>query len=175
MFFTVCGPESWTGRNVFNALFLSAAVTCLRCTRRYIRWGSSLASAQPHTAFPWPLPEDDVPLPGLAVPAVTLSAQVLVLPVLLKQVGEVNLTGLVSNIIVVPLMSLLLLVSLAAQALTPVTDAAVWAGRAGDFIYLAGKWMVARLSSLNGHFSAAAAGPALVAAFCLLPPGPAAL
>ncbi len=158
--------------NVFNALFLSAAVLLalypgdIYTLGFQLSFGATLGILLFHG--PYLKTMSWLPRPLAGPLAVTLSAQVLVLPVLLKQVGEVNLTGLVSNIIVVPLMSLLLLVSLAAQALTPVTDAAVWAGRAGDFIYLAGKWMVARLSSLNGHFSAAAAGPALVAAFCLL-------
>ena len=158
--------------NVFNALFLSAAALLILFPGDLFSLGFQLSfgATLGILLFHGPYLKTMSWLPRfVAGPlAVTISAQVLVLPILLRQVGEVNLTGLVSNIVVVPLMSLLLLVSLAAQGLSAVTDAAVWAGRAGDYIYLAGRWMVSHLSALDGHFSGAAAGPALAAAFCLL-------
>ena len=158
--------------NVFNALFLSAAALLalfpgeIYSLGFQLSFGATLGILLFHG--PYLKTMSWLPRPVAGPLAVTISAQVLVLPILLRQVGEVNLTGLASNMVVVPLMSLLLLVSLAAHALSLVTDAAVWAGLAGDYIYLAGRWLVTHLSALNGHFYVAAAGPALAAAFCLL-------
>lgn len=158
--------------NVFNALFLSAAVLLALFPGEIYSLGFQLSfgATLGILLFHGPYLKTMSWLPRrIAGPlAVTISAQVLVLPVLLRQVGEVNLTGIVSNVVIVPLMSLLLLVSLAAVVLSPVPVAALWAGRACDHIYLAGRWMAAQLSAVNGHFYVADAGPALVAAFCLL-------
>jgi ComEC/Rec2-related protein len=158
--------------NAYNALFLSAvAILALFPGDLYslgfqLSFGATLGILMFHGPYRKTLSWLPRPLAGPL--ALTLSAQVLVLPVLLSQVGEVNLTGLISNIIVVPLMSLLLVASLAANALSLLTDAAAWAGRACDWIYFGGRWLVGGLSSLDGHFSVDSAGPALAAAFCLL-------
>lgn len=173
MFFLFAAQRVMDRRgNVFNALFLSAAVILalfpgeLYSLGFQLSFGATLGILLFHG--PYRKTMSWLPKPIADPLALTLSAQVLVLPVLLSQVGEINLTGLLSNIIVVPLMSLLLVASLAANTLSCVTDAAVWAGRACDYIYLFGRWLVGHLSALDGHFSVETAGPALVAAFCLL-------
>ena len=158
--------------NAFNALFLSAAAILVLFPGELYSLGFQLSfgATLGILLFHGPYRKTLSWLPRLVADplALTLSAQVLVLPVLLEQVGEINLTGLLSNIIVVPLMSLLLVASLAANALSCVTDAAAWAGRACDWIYLGGRWLVGHLSALDGHFSVDCAGPVLIASFCLL-------
>ena len=100
--------------------------------------------------------------------ALTISAQAPVIPVLLVQVGEINLSGVISNIIVVPAMSLLLVVSLAANGLFIVTAHAVLIGNLADTIFAVNKSVIGFISGLDCHFKVAAVHPALFAAFGLL-------
>jgi ComEC/Rec2-related protein len=157
--------------NIFNALFLSAAVIAMAYPHEIYSLGFQLSyaatlgillfHARYRKAFSW------LPAALAASLALTTAAQVLVLPLLLVRVEELNLAGLLSNIVVVPLMSLLLLASLAANA-SPIGIAAAGAARAADLIYFVNESAVSFLSGLNCHFHVEAAGPVLVAAFCLL-------
>ena len=100
--------------------------------------------------------------------ALTISAQVPVIPVLLVQVGEINLPGVISNIIVVPAMSLLLIVSLAANGIFIITAHAVHIGNLSDMIFAFNKYIIGFISGLDCHYSVAAVHPVLFAAFGLL-------
>ncbi|OHD68669.1 MAG: hypothetical protein A2W19_12680 [Spirochaetes bacterium RBG_16_49_21] len=100
--------------------------------------------------------------------ALTISAQVLVIPVLLLQVGELNLSCVISNIIIVPAMSLLLIVSLAASGLSLVTAYAAYLGSVADAIFSLNKLVVGSLSGLMCHFNVSAVHPVLFAAFGML-------
>ncbi len=158
--------------NIFNTLFLSCAVILMMFPHEIFGLGFQLSygatlgillfNGSYRKTISW--------LPGfISNPlALTLSAQLLVLPVLMVRLNELNLMGLLSNIIVVPLMSLLLIGSLAANALSAVAVMGLWAGRAVNSIYRLSGAIVGFMSGLGGHFYVAAAGPALLAAFCLL-------
>ena len=100
--------------------------------------------------------------------ALTISAQAPVIPVLLVQVGEINLSGVISNIIIVPAMSLLLVVSLAANGLFIVTAHAVHIGKLADTIFAVNKYVIGYISGLNCHYNVAFVHPALFVAFGLL-------
>jgi hypothetical protein len=157
--------------NIFNALFLSAAVILMIFPHEIyslgfqLSYGATLGILLFHSIYRKTLSW----LPAIIANslALTISAQILVLPVLLIQVSEINLVGLLSNIIVVPLMSLILLVSLAANAL-PIDVVAAYAAQAADAIYNLNLSIVRFISGLNGHFYVETVGPALIAAFCLL-------
>ncbi|HPV42762.1 MAG TPA: ComEC/Rec2 family competence protein [Spirochaetota bacterium] len=159
--------------NVFNTLFLSGAVILMMYPHELfglgfqLSYGATLGILLLHGSYrkavSW--------LPGfIANPvAMTLSAQLLVIPVLMARLNEVNLMGILSNIVVVPLMSLLLVASLAAHALSAMAAApGLLAGQGVNGIYGLSLAIVEYLSGMDGHFHVEAAGPALVAAFCLL-------
>ncbi|MBN1496150.1 MAG: ComEC/Rec2 family competence protein [Spirochaetes bacterium] len=158
--------------NIYNALFLSAAVVLLLFPGEIFGLGFQLSygatmgillfHARYRKAISW--------LPAIAANpiALTLSAQLLVLPVLLFRMNELNLAGLVSNIVVVPLMSFLLVLSIAANALSFVPVVAAWVAGMSDAVYwLAGR-IVCFMSGLGGHYYVDAPGPLLAVAFVLL-------
>jgi len=157
--------------NIFNALFMSAAVIAMVYPHEIyslgfqLSYGATLGILLLYGLYRKTLSWLPAVIAGSL--ALTISAQFLVLPLLLVRVGELNLAGLLSNIIVVPLMSLLLLVSLAANAV-PIGIAAAYAARAADIIYSMNGFIVRFLSGLNCHFYGETAGPALITAFCLL-------
>lgn len=172
MFFIYAGQRIFDRDvNIFNALFLSAAIIAMAYPHEVyslgfqLSYGATIGILLFHGAyrktFSW------LPAALAASLALTTAAQILVLPLLLVRVGEINLAGLLSNIVVVPLMSLLLLASLAANA-SPIGVAAACAARVTDMIYHLNGYVVSFLSGLNCHFYVKAAGPALIAAFSLL-------
>ncbi|HOT44390.1 MAG TPA: ComEC/Rec2 family competence protein [Spirochaetota bacterium] len=159
--------------NVFNTLFLSGVVILMIYPHELfglgfqLSYGATLGILLFHGAYRRSLSR----LPGFisSPAAMTLSAQLLVLPVLMTRLNELNLAGLLSNIVVVPLMSLFLVASLAAHALSAIAAApGLWAGRAVNAVYGLNEAVVESLSGLDGHFYVEAVGPALAAAFCLL-------
>lgn len=158
--------------NVFNTFFLSGAVILFLFPYEIfglgfqLSYGATLGILLFHEAYRKTLSW----LPGfISSPlALTIAAQLLILPVLMLRLNELNLVGLLSNIIVVPLMSLLLVASLAAHALSFFSVIGLWAGLAVDIVYGLCGVIVQFMSGLGGHFYVAAAGPALIAAFCLL-------
>lgn len=158
--------------NIFNTFFLSGAAILFLFPHEIfglgfqLSYGATLGILLFHGSYRKTLSW----LPGfISNPlALTIAAQLLIIPVLLVRLNELNLAGLLSNIIVVPLMSLLLVASLAAHALSIVSGIGLWAGRAVDLVYGLCGMIVEFMSGLDGHFYVAAAGPALIAAFCLL-------
>jgi ComEC/Rec2-related protein len=157
--------------NIFNALFLSAAVIAVAYPHEIyglgfqLSYGATLGILLFHATYRKTL--SLLPAAFATSLALTTAAQVPVLPILLVRVGELNLAGLLSNIVVVPLMSLLLLASMAANA-SPIGIAAVCAARAADMIYYVNGIIVSFLSGLNCHFYVEETGPGLITAFCLL-------
>jgi ComEC/Rec2-related protein len=158
--------------NIFNALFLSAAALLVLFPGEIfglgfqLSYGATLGILFFHNTYSKTLSWMPAVIAGPV--ALTLSAQLLVLPVLLVRVHELNLAGLISNIIVVPLMSLLLIISFAANALSLFTPAGAWAGHIADMIYWLGVGIVRYMSGLDGHYYVEAPGLSLVAAFILL-------
>lgn len=159
-------------RNILNTLFLSAVVILAACPHELYAPGFQLsfgASAgivalyriYRRLVFASPA------LLGDSL-ALTLSAQVLVYPVILFHMREVNLTGIVSNVLIIPATSLIFVLSMAANAVLP-----VWEGLAsliaalGGFSYGLTLHAVRLLASFPGHFRIDIAPPLLVIPFCL--------
>ncbi len=104
--------------------------------------------------------------------AVTVSAQIMVLPIILFQLGEINLTGVLSNLVLIPGMSLTLVMSVVANILAPVSAvAASAAGFFTDKIYQANLYVVVFFSKINGHFYYYGNGYSLIPPYvCALAP-----
>jgi len=159
-------------RNMLNTLFLSAVLILAACPHELYTPGFQLsfgASAgivalyriYRRLVFAGPA------LLGDSL-ALTLSAQVLVYPVILFHMREVNLTGIVSNVLIIPATSLIFVLSMAANAVLP-----VWEGLAsliaalGDFSYGLTLHAVRLLASFPGHFRIDITPPLLIIPFCL--------
>ncbi len=68
--------------------------------------------------------------------------------------GNINFTGILSNIVVIPAVSLLMIISLASGFVSLFKlDAGIVLGRAADFIYSGILNVIETLSRLNGHFN----------------------
>ncbi|MBN2159271.1 MAG: ComEC/Rec2 family competence protein [Spirochaetes bacterium] len=174
MFF-IYAAQRLAGRdvNIFNTLFLSATVIVMTFPGELyglgfqLSFGATLGILLFHglyrKAFSW-LPD------FLSNPlALTMSAQVIVFPVILARTGEVNLAGPLSNIIIVPLMSLLLVVSIAANSLFFAASAvSSWAGSLADALYGLSLSVVRFISGLNGHLYVEGADAVLGGCFCLV-------
>ncbi|MCP4130668.1 MAG: ComEC family competence protein [bacterium] len=101
--------------------------------------------------------------------SITVSAQVLVIPVIIIHMGELNLTGVLSNIILVPLVALILILSIAANCCSLVwEEGAKILGTITDFIYDINRVLVEYMAGLNGHFTVEGISPVLGIAFLLL-------
>ena len=99
--------------------------------------------------------------------AATIAAQVAVMPIILVRLGELNLAGYAANILVVPLITGMLLTSLAAQVLCAVTGRGLLLGYAVNYMNDCAAWIVERIADLGGHFVVNDLTPALVIAGCL--------
>lgn len=158
--------------NVVNTLFLSAVVIlCLFPYDLYdlgfqLSFGATLGIVLFHRTYQKTL--SYLPRPVSSSLALTISAQVLVIPVIFLRLGEVNCAGILANLLVVPAMSLLLVVAIAATAISVVTTWASLAGLVGNLLNKGILHAVALLSALDGHFYPDRFGPALMIAFALL-------
>lgn len=158
--------------NAFNALFLSALLILLLFPGDLynlgfqLSFGATLGILLFHGRYRRAL--EGLPR-ALAGPlAVSLSAQTIVVPVLLYRMNEINLVGPLSNLAVVPLVSLFMVVSIAANLLSLVTHAASCIGLAGDILYGALRTIVGFSSGLGLHCAGGEAWKALpVVLFCL--------
>lgn len=174
MFF-MYAAQSWTGRksNIINTFFLSGSAIMLMFPHELLglgfqlSYGATLGILLFHGHYRKSLAWLPGPVAGSL--ALTVSAQLLVMPILFVRLNEINLMGFISNIIVVPLMSLLLIASLAAQILSIVPGIAGWAGSAVNTVYALCGFIVRFLSGFEGHFYVPSAGPVLIASYCLLP------
>jgi ComEC/Rec2-related protein len=100
--------------------------------------------------------------------ALTLSAQAIALPLQLAGVGEISLSGVLSNIIVVPGIFVLMASSAAAVALSAITGYAAYLGSAVDAVFKAIASVVGFISGFPFHFSVTKLPPLLFAAFGML-------
>ncbi len=87
--------------------------------------------------------------------AVTLSAQIIVIPVILAQLKEINFIGVVSNLVVVPGTALALVSSIFAGSASMVSMTIGGAAAEITSLIFTGNAAAVRfLSALNGHFAA---------------------
>jgi|GEM_PF-975519 len=87
--------------------------------------------------------------------ALTISAQILTIPLILIHFGEINFAGIVSNCLVIPLVSLILTASIPLCLLFPVwPSAAVAAGSVMEWPFRFLQGSVSLLAGRASHFSA---------------------
>ena len=99
--------------------------------------------------------------------AATIAAQVAVMPIILARLGELNLAGYAANILVVPLITCVLITSLAAQTVFAVAGCGLSVGHAVNYMNDCASWIVEQIAGLGGHFVVNEPTPALVIAGCL--------
>ena len=160
-------------RNILNGLFISAAaILCLSPHELYslgfqLSYGATFGIIVFYGRYRAALPR----IPSLLSNslALTLSAQVLVFPIIFLSLREVNLTGIIANLLLVPGMSLLFLLSLIPLALLPFAGAA-----AADVVSIpdlcaqANLYLAGVFSGLNGHFAVTGRSWLLPAPYLLL-------
>jgi len=101
--------------------------------------------------------------------ALTLSAQVIVIPVIAVHMKELNLAGIISNIIVVPLIAAGLVTSIAASFLAYFSTAASGlAGYMTNLIFDLSRYIVNSICLLNGHFHLETISLLLIISFILM-------
>ncbi|MCU0849187.1 MAG: ComEC/Rec2 family competence protein [Spirochaetes bacterium] len=163
-------------RNALNALFLSAAAITAAFPYEIFSLGFQLSFSatlgillfhrEYMKSFGW------APSKISAGISVSLSAQAAVIPILALRTGELNLAGTLSNLVVVPLVSLVLVTSMISNA---VSIASGFAGgvfaAATDILNDASLRAVGLFAGLNGHFYIDGAAFLLMAplALCLAP------
>ncbi len=161
--------------NLFNALFQAAAAIMLLFPGDLfglafqLSFGATLGIVLLHRRYLKAIPRLPVILAGPFT--LTLAAQTVVMPVLLYRMNELNLAGFFTNIAMVPLVSLLMVASLAANFLSLVASAASWIGVAADHVYAVIRSLAGFASGLDLHLGGEAAARGLpVALFLILAP-----
>jgi ComEC/Rec2-related protein len=151
--------------NAFNALFLSALLIMMLYPGDIFSLGFQLSygATLGILLFHGPYRRALEGLPGpLAGPlSVSLAAQTVVVPLLLYRMNEIHLAAPLGNLAVIPLVSLFLVASIAANLLSLVTAAASWMGHAGDVIFAAARGIAGVLSGLGLHRTGGEAWKAL--------------
>ncbi len=160
-------------RNIFNALFISAAVILLLYPYELysigfqLSFGATFGILLFHKFY-------KISLAGLPGPvanslALTLSAQIFVIPVILIEMSELNLSGIISNMIIVPLTSAIMVLSIITLVLSVLSmNLAMVPGYATDMLYRLNSFAVENISGINGHFYIDKLQPLLIIPFILL-------
>ena len=85
--------------------------------------------------------------------SVTLSVHIAVAPLLLASMGEINYTALAGNLAAIPLITVILVISLASAGLSFIWEgAALFAGSTADTLYSLTDYLIDLLSLFPGHF-----------------------
>ncbi len=143
--------------NIFNALFISAIIILLIYPHELynlgfqLTYGATLGIIVLFRAYKSSIPR----LPSFIRNslALTLSAQALVFPIILINLHEVNLAGIVSNLILIPGTSAVFLLSMAACSLAPFAGyAARILGSLTDVLSAGNLYAVEFLAESGGHF-----------------------
>ncbi len=159
-------------RNIMNTLFLSAVIILLASPHELYSPGFQLsfgatagiiALFRIYRRFVFSNPS----FLGDSL-ALTLSAQVLVYPVILFHMHEVNLTGVISNVVIIPATSLIFILSMIANAALPAWDLpASLIAACGEYAYGLTVQAVRLLAGCPGHFRIDHMHPLLIIPFCL--------
>ncbi|HDP80432.1 MAG TPA: ComEC/Rec2 family competence protein [Spirochaetes bacterium] len=163
------------GRSALNTLFLSGALILLMFPDELygmgfqLSFGATLGILLFHRTFLAML-AGSPRFVGNAM-ALTLSAQTIVFPVLYFHIGEVNLAGFISNLLVVPAVGLTLVASLGTLAVSPFSGALAAAGRLITHgAATAGSAVAGLMAGAGLHFAAPPAGALLLPYLCYLAP-----
>ena len=159
-------------KNIFNTLFLSASIILLIDPHEIFAPGFQLSfGATFGIILFYDIYRNSLSyLPKMLSSPISLalSAQLFVMPIILYHMSELNLVGIASNIIAVPLIALLLIVSIVTNILSiPLYEMTI-IGIAADIIYTVNKFFVEFMAGLGGHFHIERISPVLIGAFLLL-------
>ncbi|MBN2403649.1 MAG: ComEC/Rec2 family competence protein [Spirochaetes bacterium] len=144
-------------KNIFNTLFISAIIILIISPYDLYNLGFQLSFGATfgillfHNFYKDIFSSLSSKIPGIL--SVTFSAQVFVLPIIFIQLNEINLAGLLSNIILVFTMSGTMMFSIITNlisviAFMPAKYLAVFT----DFLYSLSLKVVQYFSGINGHF-----------------------
>lgn len=101
--------------------------------------------------------------------ALTISAQIITIPVIAVTLSELNINGLATNMIAVPLMSLIMNFSIAANVIYAASaNAGAVAGQLTDLIYSATAVFIDFMAGTGGHFFIDTIGPGALMIFACL-------
>ncbi len=160
-------------KNIYNTLFISAIIILIMSPFELYNPGFQLSfgATMGILLFFKKYRESFSYLPDFLADSisVTLSAQLIVMPVILFHMGEINLSGFISNIIAVPLTGIILISSLFVICISFLyRGAAEIAGIFTDRIYILNRYFIKAMSSLNCHYTVDNVDLFLVMAFVFL-------
>ena len=162
-------------RNAVNTLFLSALIILAIFPYELFNLGFQLSFGATFGILAF-YPQYGDALKKLNIPgklktltALTLSAQLLVTPLLLCRMHEINCTGIVSNIIAIPLVSCILIMSMSACAAAPLSySLAKFCAMATEQLYEKSFIIIKSIASWGGHFHVQDISPLLIIPFIVL-------
>ncbi|MFC1668750.1 ComEC/Rec2 family competence protein [Spirochaetota bacterium] len=159
-------------RNIFNALFLTAIIILLVQPYELYSMGFQLSfGATLGIILLFKFYKEALGyLPGFISNSISLSlsAQIIVVPIIVIRIGELNLTGLLSNLVVVPVTVLIMILSILTNFISVASTG--FAGMSAiltDYIFMAEEVFVNWISSLGGHFLVNSINVFLFAAYVL--------
>ena len=151
---TVFGIE----KNIFNTLFLSGIIILLIHPYELynlgfqLSFGATLGIILFHKKFTSSLIFMPSKLKSLI--AITLAAQILVIPIIASQLEELNIAGIFTNVIVVPLISIILVLAIITQTVYLFSDScAQFIGHITDIVFEISNFFVTLASTFNLHFN----------------------
>ena len=159
-------------KNIFNTLFLSASIILLLYQYELFNPGFQLTYAATFgiILFYNLYRESLARLPEYIrnSAAVTLSAQVFVLPIILIQMGQINLAGIATNLIAIPLITAAIYSSLIGIIIHYISPfAAGIIGNATDIILYINNGFIIFMAERNWHFYPGSFNPLLMISFFL--------
>ncbi|MDY6933149.1 MAG: ComEC/Rec2 family competence protein [Spirochaetota bacterium] len=144
-------------RNILNTLFLTAIIILmiypndLYSLGFQLSFGATLGIILFLNFYSNAL--STLPSPIAKSLSLTLSAQILVIPVIFLHLREINLIGVISNIMIVPGMALTLIFSLIANVVFPISNhIGMFFALITEFIFSLNLQIVELFSGIDGHF-----------------------
>ncbi len=159
-------------KNIFNTLFLSASVILMLYPYEIFNPGFQLTYAATFgiILFYNLYRESLARLPEYIrnSASLTLSAQVFVLPIILIQMGQINLAGIATNLIAIPLITAAIYSSLAGIIIYYISPlAAGFIGNLTDIILHINNGFIIFMADRNWHFYSGSFNPLLMISFLL--------
>lgn len=159
-------------KNIFNTLFISAAALLMLYPYELFNLGFQLTyTATFGIILFYNLYRESLTLLPEYIRnsiAVTLSAQVFVLPIILIQMSQINLAGIATNLITIPLITAAIYSSLAGIFLHFISPAAAgFIGNATDIILHINNGFINFMADRNWHFYSGGFNPFILVSFFL--------
>jgi ComEC/Rec2-related protein len=148
----------WAERNIFNILFFSAIIILIMRPEELfslafqLSFGATAAILLFFSGIRRCF--DMLPSPLGNSIAMTLSVYITVTPIILVSLKEINFSGILGNLVAVPVITLIFVASIIIASISPIVPAAAsLAGAAVDRIYILLKSVMELTAGLPMHFS----------------------